>query len=58
MQNYSHNKVLKLFPDIDPILLKSWGTMGLITPDLKSKGIGIFKKYSTSNLTKLNHNFR
>ncbi len=53
MQRYAHNKVLKLFPDIDPILLKSWVTLGLITPDLKSKGIGIFKKYSTNNLMEI-----
>ena len=53
MQRYSHNKVLSIFPDIDSDLLKSWATLGLITPDLKSKGIGIFKKYSTNNLIEI-----
>ena len=53
MQRYSHKKVLNIFPDIDPDLLKSWVTLGLITPDLKSKGIGIFKKYSTINLIEI-----
>jgi len=53
MKRYSHNNVLKIFPDIDHGLLKSWATLGLITPDLKSKGIGIFKKYSTNNLIEI-----
>ena len=53
MQRYSHSKVLRVFPDIDPSLLKSWLTLGLIAPDLKSKGIGIFKKYSTDNLIEI-----
>lgn len=53
MQRYSHSKVLKIFPDIDPALLKSWLTMGLIAPDLKSKGMGIFKKYTTDNLIEI-----
>ena len=53
MKRYSHSKVLKIFPDIDPSLLKSWLTLGLIAPDLKSKGIGIFKKYTTDNLIEI-----
>ena len=53
MQRYSHSKVLKMFPDIDPSLLKSWLTLGLIAPDLKSKGMGIFKKYTTDNLIEI-----
>ena len=53
MQRYSHSKVLRVFPDIDPSLLKSWLTLGLIAPDLKSKGIGIFKKYTTNNLIEI-----
>lgn len=53
MQRYSHSEVLKLFPDIDPAMLKSWATLGLIMPDLKSKGLGIFKKYSTNNLIEI-----
>jgi len=53
MNRYSHNQVLKIFPDIDPGLLKTWATLGLITPDLKSKGLGIFKKYSTNNLIEI-----
>ena len=53
MQRYSHSKVLRVFPDIDPSLLKSWLTLGLIAPDLKSKGIGIFKKYTTDNLIEI-----
>ena len=53
MQRYSHSKVLKVFPDIDPSLLKSWLTLGLIAPDLKSKGVGIYKKYSTDNLIEI-----
>jgi hypothetical protein len=53
MQRYSHSKVLRVFPDIDPSLLKSWLTLGLIAPDLKSKGIGTFKKYSTDNLIEI-----
>ena len=53
MKRYSHSKVLKIFPDIDPALLKSWLTLGLIAPDLKSKGTGIFKKYTTDNLLEI-----
>ena len=53
MERYSHSNVLKIFPDIDPALLKSWRTLGLIAPDLKSKGIGIFKKYTTDNLIEI-----
>jgi hypothetical protein len=53
MQRYSHSKVLKIFPDIDPSHLKSWLTLGLIAPDLKSKGVGIFKKYTTDNLLEI-----
>jgi len=53
MQRYSHSKVLKIFPDIDPALLKTWLTLGLIAPDLKSKGVGVFKKYSTDNLIEI-----
>ena len=53
MNRYSHSKVLKIFLDIDPSLLKSWLTLGLIAPDLKSKSIGIFKKYSTDNLIEI-----
>jgi hypothetical protein len=53
MKRYSHSKVLKIFPDIDPALLKSWLTLGLIAPDLKSKGVGIFKKYTTDNLIEI-----
>jgi hypothetical protein len=53
MKQYSHSKVLKIFPDIDPSLLKSWLTLGLIAPDLKSKGVGIFKKYTTDNLIEI-----
>ena len=30
MERYSHSNVLKIFPDIDPALLKSWRTLGLI----------------------------
>ena len=53
MKRYSHSKVLKIFPDIDPSLLKSWLTLGLIAPDLKSKGVGVFKKYTTDNLIEI-----
>ena len=53
MERYSHSTVLKIFPDIEPALLKSWLTLGLIAPDLKSKGIGIFKKYTTDNLIEI-----
>ena len=53
MQHYSHSQVLKIFPDIDPALLKSWITLGIIAPDLKEKGIGIFKKYTTDNLIEI-----
>jgi len=53
MKRYSHSKVLKIFPDIDPTLLKSWLTLGLIAPDLKSNGVGIFKKYTTDNLIEI-----
>ena len=53
MERYSHSNVLKIFPDIDPALLKSWRTLGLIAPDLKSKGTGIFKKYTTDNLIEI-----
>ena len=53
MKRYSHSQVLKIFPDIDPSILKSWLTLGLIAPDLKTKGVGIFKKYTTDNLIEI-----